>query len=135
MGSRSIAHQFNVMDTEPFDFVLGTDIFVEQSRILSLTPQAPYVVQVDHGEGQESVPLQQSEHTSNYLRVCRKEPSTMMVASETEDYHLLGDVFDQVLKEFEYSSADLNEELFASHKQHILNLYCSNRQNCSYKRF
>ena len=29
MGSRSIADRFYVMDTEAFDFVLGTDFFVE----------------------------------------------------------------------------------------------------------
>ena len=29
MGCRSIAHRFYVMDTEAFDFVLGTDFFVE----------------------------------------------------------------------------------------------------------
>ena len=40
MGSRSIAHRFYVMDTEAFDFILGTDFFVEHSRILSLTLQA-----------------------------------------------------------------------------------------------
>ena len=41
MGSRSIAHRFYVMDTEAFDFVLGTDFFVEQSQILSLTCKYP----------------------------------------------------------------------------------------------
>ena len=51
LGSRSIAHRLYVMDTEAFDFVLGTDFFVEYSRILSLTLQAPYVLQVDHGDG------------------------------------------------------------------------------------
>ena len=99
MGSRSIAHRSYVMDTEAFDFVLGTDLFVEHSQILSLTLQAPYVLQVDHGDGWESVPLEQSEHTSSYLRICKKEPSTMMVASKTEDYKLLGDVMDQGLKD------------------------------------
>ena len=44
MGSRSITHGFYVMDTEAFDFVLGTDFFVEHSQILSLTLQAPYVL-------------------------------------------------------------------------------------------
>ena len=116
MGSRSIAHRFYVMDTEAFDFVLRTDIFVEHSQILSLTLQAPYVLQVDHGDGWESVPVEQSEHTSSYLRVCKKEPSTMMVASKTEDYQLLGDVLDQGLKELGYSREDLNMELFASDK-------------------
>ena len=29
MDSRSIAHRIYVMDTEAFDFVLGTDLFVE----------------------------------------------------------------------------------------------------------
>ena len=133
MGSRSIAHPFYVMDTEAFDFVLGTDFFVEHSQILSLPLQAPYVLQVDHGDGWESVALEQSEHTSSYLRVCKKEPSTMMVASETEDYQLLGDVFDQGLKELGYYREDLNVELFAGDKQHVLDLYCSKGKNCCYQ--
>ena len=74
MGSRSIAHRIYVMDTEAFDFVLGTDFFVNHSQILSLTLQAPYVLQVDHGDRWKSVPLEQCEHTSSYLRVCRREP-------------------------------------------------------------
>ena len=84
MGSGSIAHLFYVMDTEAFEFLLGTDLFVEHSQILSLSLQAPYVLQVDHGDGWESVPLEQSEYTSSYLRVCKKQPSTMMVDSKTE---------------------------------------------------
>ena len=99
MGSRSIAHSFYVMNTEVFDFVRETDLFVEHSQILSLTLQTHYVLQVDHGNGWESVPLEQSEHTSSCLRVCNREPSTMMVPSETEDYLLLGDVLHQGLKE------------------------------------
>ena len=133
MGSRSIAHRFYVMDTEAFDFVLGTDFFVEHSQILSLTLQAPYVLQVDHGDSWKSVPLEQSEHTSSYLRVCKREPSTMMVASKTEDYQLLEDVLDQGLKELVYSREDLKVELFASDKQHVLDLYCSKGKNCCYK--
>ena len=132
MESRSTAHRFYVMDTKAFDFVLGTDFFVEHSQILSLNLQAPYVLQVDHGDGWESVPLEQSEHTPSYLRVCKKEPSTMMVASKTEDYDLLGDVLNQGLKELGYSREDLNVELFASDKQHVLDLYCSKGINCCY---
>ena len=33
MGSRTIAHRFYVMDTEAFDFVLGTDFLVQHSQI------------------------------------------------------------------------------------------------------
>ena len=133
MGSRSIAHRFYVMDTEAFDFVMKTDLFVEHSQVLPLTLQAPYVLQVDHGDGWESVPLEQSEHTSSYRRVCKKEPSTMMVASKTEDYQLPGDVLDHGLKELGYSREDLNVELFASDKQHVLDLYCSKGKSCSYE--
>ena len=133
MASRSIAHRFYVMDTDAFDLVLGTDFFVEHSQILSLTLQARYVLQVDHGDGGESVPLDQSEHTSSYLRVCKKEPSTMMVASKTEDYQLLGDVLDQGLKDLGYCREDRNVELFASDKQHVLDLYCSKGKHCCYK--
>ena len=125
MGSRSIAHRFYVIYTGAFDFVLGTNFFVEHSQILFLTLQAPYVLHVDHGDGGESVPLEQSEHTSSYLRVCKKEPSTMMVASKTEDYQLLGAVLDQGLKDLGHSWEDLHVELFASDKQHVLDLYCS----------
>ena len=133
MGSRSSAHRFYVTDTEAFDFVLGSDFFVKHSKILSLTLQAPYVLQVEHGDEWESAPLEQCEHTSSYLRVCEVEPSTMMVASKTEDCQLLGDVLDQGLKELGYSREDLNVELFASDKQHVLDLYCSKGKNCCYK--
>ena len=130
MGSRSIAYRFYAMDTEAFDFVLGTDFVVEHSQIPSLTLLAPYVLQVDHGDGWESVPVEQSEHTSSYLRVCKREPSTMMVASKTEDYQLLGDVLDRGLRELGYSREDLKVGPFARDKQHVLDLYCSKGKNC-----
>ena len=125
MGSRTIAHWFYVMDTEAFDFVLGTDFFVQHSQIQSLTLQAPYLLWVDHGSGRESVLLEQSEHTSSYLRLSKEEPSNMMAASKTEDYQLLGEVLDQGLKKLRYSREDLSVELFASDKQHVLGSYCS----------
>ena len=57
----------------------------------------------------------------------------MMAASKTEDYQLLGEVLDQGLKELGYSREDLSVELFASDKQHVLDLYRSKGKNCSYK--
>ena len=68
---------------------------MQHSQIQSLTLQAPYLLYVDHSNGTESVPLEQSEHTSSYLRVSKEEPSNMMVASKTEDCQLLGEVLDQ----------------------------------------
>ena len=56
-----------------------------------------------------------------------------MAASKTEDYQLLGEVLDQGVKELGYSREDLSVELFASDKQHVLDLYCSKGKNCSYK--
>ena len=133
MGSRTIAHRFYVMDTEAFDFVLGTDFFVQHSQIRTLTLQAPYLLYVDHGNGRESVPMEQSDHTSSYLRVSKAEPSNMMAASKPENYQSLGEVLDQGLKELGSSRGDLTVELFASDKQHVLDLYCSKGKNCSYK--
>ena len=133
MGSQTIAHWFYVMDTEAFDFVLGTDFFVQHCQIHSLTLQAPYLLYVDHSHGRESVPLEQWEHTSSYLRVSKEEPSNMMAASNTEDYQLLGEVIDQGLKELGYSREDPSVELLASDEQHVLDLYCSKGKNCSYK--
>ena len=99
----------------------------------SPTLQAPYLLYVDHGNGRESVPLEQSKYTSSYLRVSKEEPSNMMAASKTEDYQLLGKVLDQGLKELGYSREDLSVELFASDRQHVFDLYCSKAKNCSYK--
>ena len=121
------------MDTEAFDFVLGTDFFSQHSQIQSLTLQVPYLLYVDQGNGRESVPLEQLEHISSYLRVSKEEPWNMMAASKTEDYQLLGEVLDQGLKELGYSREDLSVELFASDKQHVLDLYCSRGKSCCYK--
>ena len=56
----------------------------------------------------------------------------MMFASKTDDHQLLEDVLAQGLKQSGYSREDLNAELFASDKQHVLDLYCSKGKNCSY---
>ena len=77
--------------------------------------------------------LEQSEYTLSYLRVLKKEPSNLMAASKTEDYQLFGEVLDQGLKELGYSREDLSVELFASDKQHVLDLYCSRGKTCCYK--
>ena len=121
------------MDTEAFNFVLGTDVFLQHTQIQSLTLQVPYLLYVDHGDGRESVPLEQSEYTSSYLRVPKEEPSNMMAASKTQDYQLLGEVLDQGPKKLGYSREELSVELFASDKQHVLDLYCSKGENCCHK--
>ena len=133
IGLQTIAHRFYVMDTKDFDFVLGTDFFVQHSQIQSLTLQAPYLRDVDHGNGRESVPLEQLERTSRYLRVSKEEALNMMAASRTEYHQRLAQVLDEGLKELGYSREDLSVELFASDKQNVLDLYCSKGTNCSYK--
>ena len=112
MGCRSIAHRFYGMDTEAFNSALGTNFFAEHPQILFLTLQAPYVLHVDHGDGRESLPLEQSEHTSTYLRVCIRKSSAIMVTSKTEEYPLLGGFLDNGLKESGYCREDRNLELF-----------------------
>ena len=94
MQFRGIGHWLYAMGTEAFDVVLAIGSFAEQPQFLSLTLQAPDVLHVDHGDRRESVPLEQSEHTSSYLRVCKKKPSAMMVASKTDYYQLLGGLLD-----------------------------------------
>ena len=129
MGPRTIAHRFYAMDTEAVDSVLGTHFFVQHSEIQFLTLQVPYLLYMDHGDGKEPVPLEQSEYTSSYLSVSKREPWNMMAPSN----QLLGEVLDQGLKELGYSREDLSVELFASDKQHVFDHYCSKGKNCSYK--
>ena len=105
----TIAHRFHVMDTEAFDVLLGTD-FVQHSQIQSLTLQVPYFLYVDDGNCRASVPLEQSEYTSSYLRVLKEEPWNMMAASRTEDYQLLEEDLDQGLRELGYSREDVSVE-------------------------
>ena len=57
----------------------------------------------------------------------------MMVASKTEHHQLLGAVLDRGLMELGYFPEDLNVELFASERQHVLYLNCSKGKNCCYK--
>ena len=45
----------------------------------------------------------------------------------------MGKVLDQDLKELGYSREDPSVELFASDKQHVLDLYCSRGKHCCYK--
>ena len=66
--------------------VLGTDFLVQHTQIQSLTLQAPYLLYVDHGDGRESVPIEQSEYTSSYLRVSKEEPSDTMAKLKTVNY-------------------------------------------------
>ena len=56
-----------------------------------------------------------------------------MVAAKTEDYQLHGDVLDQGLEALRYSMEDFTLELFASDKEHVLDLYYSKGRNCSNK--
>ena len=133
MGTKSIPHRLYVMDTEAFDFVLATNFFTEWPEVLSFTPQAPYVLNVDHGCGKESVPLEHNGQPFQHLRVCQKVPTTLMLAAKMEDYQLLGNVLDQGPKELGYSREDLTVEVFASDKQHVLDLYCSKGSNSSYQ--
>ena len=114
MGSRTIAHRFYVMDTEAFDFVLGTDFFVQHSQIQSLTLQAPYLLYVDHGSGRESVPLEQSEHTSSYLgKVLTKvalERSGMVLCSPDWGAHGGNEYWRNLLDRLTISSVPLPDE-------------------------
>ena len=100
-----------MIDSEVFHFVLGTDFFAEHPHILSFTLQALYVLHIDHGDGRGTVPLEQCEQASSYLRVCKKGPFAMTVAAKMEDYHLLGEVLDQGSKELGYPKEDLTVEL------------------------
>ena len=57
----------------------------------------------------------------------------MLEGSKTEDYQLLREVVDQGPRELGYSGEDLNVELVASDKQHVLDLCSSKGQSCCYK--
>ena len=94
-----------------------------------------YVLNVDHGNTPESVSLAKPQKKLRYLRLCKEEPSTMMVASKTQNSQLLWGVLDIGLKELGYSREDINVQVFTNDKQHILDLYCSKGSICCYQSY
>ena len=217
MGWKTISHPFYVMDTEAFDFVLGTDFLTQHPEILSLTLQSPYVLWVDHGGGREAVPLEHADTSSRHLRVMKEEgeasnlsqeraahvgerelesqapqevmaavpqmdpglhrpsphafrraeraelrrsgslkpawnaaepdggeslpvtitgeepSSQLLAASKLVDYQLDKKVLVEALREMGFTLEDVNVELFATRRQHVLDLYCSPGVNSAYK--
>ena len=77
MGSRTISHPFYVMDTEAFNFVMGTDFLTQYPEILSRTLRSPYMLWVDHGGGRVAVSLDHADTSSRHLRVMKQGSSNL----------------------------------------------------------
>ena len=133
LGTRNLSHAFYVIDTEAFDFVVGTDFFTAHPQVRSMSLQSPYVLHVDHGHGEESLPLEHSGQDSTFLRVLKQIPARVLTTTKMEDYQHRKDILVQGLKNLGFNLEDLSVELFASDKQHVLDLYCSKGVNCCYK--
>ena len=59
--------------------------------------------------------------------------SKLLAASKLEDYQLDKNILVAALKEMGFTLEDVNVELFATQRQHVLDLYCSPGMNSAYK--
>ena len=63
----------------------------------------------------------------------REDLSKLLAASKLEDYQLDKNILVAALKEMGFTLEDVNVELFATQRQHVLDLYCSPGMNSAYK--
>ena len=118
LGDEQVTQHCEVLDTDAFDIVIGTDFLRRNPQMKLLSLQRPYAVHYDFGIGLFSVPLDLSGQNESGLRYVNR-------FYRTENYQLLQPVFENGLAALQ---VDLNEvwvQLFASKDQHMMQLHCS----------
>ena len=118
LGDETGTEQCRVLDTDAFDIVIGTDFLRRNPQVKMLNSQRPYSLHCDFGSGLLSVPLELSGQKESGLRYAAK------TNSRTENYQLARHVLENGLAALQVTLDEIQVELFASQKQHIMQLYC-----------
>ena len=117
LGDEQVSQHCKVLDTDPFDIVIGTDFLRRTPQVKLLSLQRPYALQCDFGSGLFSVPLELS---------VRKESGPRYVnrSHRSENYQLVQLVLENGLAALQVDLNELQVELFASKERHMMQLYC-----------
>ena len=125
LGDEEVTQHCKVLDTDPFDIVIGTDFQHFNPQVKLLTLQRPYALHCDFGSGLYSVPLELSGLKESGLRYVNR-------SYRTENYQLVRPVLENGLTALQLDLNEIQVDLFASKEQHLMQLYCSQNVNNAY---
>ena len=123
LAAETVTQHCRVLDTDAFDIVIGNDFLPRNPQVKMLPLQCPYSLHCDFGSGIFSVPLELSGGKESGLRYAAK------TNYRTENYQLARHVLENRLAALRVTLDEIQEELFASQQQHIMQLYCSKHLN------
>ena len=129
LGNETVTQHCRVMDTDAFDIVIGTGFLRRNPKVKMPSLQRPYSLHCDFGSGLFSVPLELSGRKESGLRYAAK------TNYRTENYQLAHHVLEIGLAALQVTLDEIQVELFASQRQHIMQLYCSKHLNNAFRFF
>ena len=129
LGDETVTQHCRVLDTDGFDIVIGTDFLRRKPQVKMLSLQRPYSLHCNLGSGLFSVPLELSGRKESGLRYAAN------TNYHTENYQLARHVLENRPAALQVSLDEIQVELFASQRQHIMQLYCSKHLNNAFRFF
>ena len=126
LGAKHVTQLCNVLDTEAFHIVIGTDFLRRNPEVKLLSLPRPYALHCDFGSGLFSVPLELSGRKESGLRYVNR-------SYRTENYQLVRPVLANGLAALQVDLNEVQVEMFASKEQHMMQLYCSRYLNNAYR--
>ena len=104
LGDQSGMPHRRVLDTDAFDFLIGTDLLGENPQVNMLSLQPPYALHCDFGSGLFPVPLELSRQKESGLRDAAR------TNYRTENYQLARHVLEYRLAALQVSRDDIQVE-------------------------
>ena len=128
LGDEQVTQQCKVLDTDAFDNVIGTYFLRRNPELELFSLQHPNALHCDFGSGLFSVPLELTG---------RRESGLCYVncSYRTENYQLVWPVLENGPAALQVDLNEVQEELFASKEQHMMQLYFSPYLNNTYRFF
>ena len=129
LGDETVTQHCRVLDTDAFDIVIGTDFLRRNPQVKMLSLQRLYSLHCNFGSGLFSVPFNPSGQKESGLRYAAK------TNYHTENYPLARHVLEKGLAALQVTLDEIQVELFASQRQHVMQLYFLKHLNNAFRFF
>ena len=126
LGDEQVTQHCKVLDTDDFDIVIGTDFLRRNPRVKLLSLQRPYALHCVFGSGFFSVPLELGGKKESGLRYVNR-------SYRSENYQFVRLVLENGLAALQLGLNEVQVEVFASREKHMMQLYCSQYLNNTYR--
>ena len=131
LGDETVTQHCRVLDTDAFDIVIGTDFVRRNPQLKMLSLHRPYSLHCDFGSGLFSVPLELSRRKVYKKSLgCATQPRLTIVL---KNYQLARHVLEIGPAALQVTLDEIEVELFASQREHIMQLYCSKHLNNAFR--